>query len=243
MVPAADFDISEYTVEMSNLRSGRVAATGTYQGLGPYGTYDMAGNVREWIANRADGDLSYPGGIVAIAELSVFKPRGAVTVRPLGHERIPMRSEPRTLPAAAEGTVDRITRDFGAHKPVSDDVFRAYTLLYAYEKTPLNAQDEGVAKKTEDWREEKVTFDAAYNGERMAAYLFLPKQVKLSAVPNDAVLSERAGFISAAGQRRTVRCEVLRLHPAVGAGGAVSGCRDVCEQRLLPRKLSSNQAL
>ncbi len=32
-------------------------------------------------------------------------------------------------------------------------------------------------KETADWREEKITFDAAYNGERMAAYLFLPKNV------------------------------------------------------------------
>jgi pimeloyl-ACP methyl ester carboxylesterase len=33
-------------------------------------------------------------------------------------------------------------------------------------------------KETEDWREEKITFDTAYNGERMAAYLFLPKNVR-----------------------------------------------------------------
>jgi pimeloyl-ACP methyl ester carboxylesterase len=35
-----------------------------------------------------------------------------------------------------------------------------------------------VVKETSDWREERVTFDAAYNGERMAAYLFLPKRVR-----------------------------------------------------------------
>ena len=61
---------------------------------------------------------------------------------------------------------------------MSDDVFRAYTLLYAYPDTPLNAKVEGVVKETEDWREEKVSFDAAYNGERMSAYLFLPKRVR-----------------------------------------------------------------
>jgi len=37
---------------------------------------------------------------------------------------------------------------------------------------------EGILKETADWREEKVTFDTAYNNERMAAYLFLSKRVR-----------------------------------------------------------------
>jgi pimeloyl-ACP methyl ester carboxylesterase len=41
----------------------------------------------------------------------------------------------------------------------------------------LNAKVESVVQDTADWREEKITFDAAYNNERMAAYLFLPKKV------------------------------------------------------------------
>jgi formylglycine-generating enzyme required for sulfatase activity len=32
---------------------------GKYPGLGPYGTYDMTGNVREWVANAAGGDLRF----------------------------------------------------------------------------------------------------------------------------------------------------------------------------------------
>jgi dienelactone hydrolase len=62
-------------------------------------------------------------------------------------------------------------------KPAPDSVFQAYQVLYAYPKIPLNARVEGLVKETADWREEKITFDAAYNGERMAAYLFLPKNV------------------------------------------------------------------
>ena len=61
---------------------------------------------------------------------------------------------------------------------MSDEVFRAYQLLYAYPNSPLNATDGGAVKETEDWREEKVTFDTAYGGERMSAYLFLPKRVR-----------------------------------------------------------------
>lgn len=175
----ADFEVAEYTVQFSNLTSGGLAAAGKYQGLGPYGTYDMAGNVREWTANLVDGDLHFilggswrsPNYLYTSPEaLSPFDrsdTNGFRCVRNLGE-----------IPQAATQPVHRTTRDFAKYKPVSDEVFRAYTLLYAYEKTPLNARSEGVIKETEDWREEKITFDAAYNGERMAAYLFLPKRVR-----------------------------------------------------------------
>ena len=176
---AANFDIAEYTVQMSNLRSASPAALGKDRGLGPYGTYDMAGNVREWIANPVDGDMRFilggswksPNYLYtspeALPPLDRSDTNGFRCVRNLG-----------AMPVAATQTIHRLTRDFTKFKPVSDDVFRAYTLLYAYPDTPLNAKVEGVVKETEDWREEKVSFDAAYNGERMSAYLFLPKRVR-----------------------------------------------------------------
>jgi formylglycine-generating enzyme required for sulfatase activity/tRNA A-37 threonylcarbamoyl transferase component Bud32 len=176
---AADFDVSEYTAQQSNLRSEGVAAAGKYAGLGPYGTYDMAGNVREWIANPVDGDLRFILGGSWRSPMYLYSSPEALSpydrtdtngfrcVRNLG-----------TVPAAAAALVHRVTRDFAKYTPVSDAVFHAYELLYAYPQTPLNVQDGGVVRETQDWREEKVTFDAAYNGERMAAYLFLPKRVK-----------------------------------------------------------------
>ena len=175
----ADFDEAGYTAQVSNLTTGRPAPVGGYQGLGPYGTYDMAGNVREWITNIVDGNLRFilggswksPNYLYTSPEaLSPFDrsdTNGFRCVRNLG-----------TIPAAAAQPIHRITRDFAKYKPVSDEVFRAYKLLYAYPRSPLNAVDEGVVKETDDWREEKITFDTAYNGERMAAYLFLPKRVR-----------------------------------------------------------------
>src|SRR5581483_5883988 len=56
---AADFDVAEYTVQLSNLTSNGVSQVGKYGGLGPYGTADMAGNVREWTANPVDGNLRF----------------------------------------------------------------------------------------------------------------------------------------------------------------------------------------
>ena len=176
---AANFDISEYTAQLSNLRSSGLAQVGKYQGLGQYGTYDMAGNVREWIENPVDGDLRFilggswrsPNYLYTSPEaLSPYDrsdTNGFRCVKNLG-----------PVPAEAAATIHRVTRDFTKYTPVSDAVFRAYELLYVYPKTPLNVENVGVVRETEDWREEKVNFDAAYNGERMSAYLFLPKRVK-----------------------------------------------------------------
>jgi serine/threonine protein kinase/dienelactone hydrolase len=176
----APAELARYTVPASNMSGKALAPVGTYPGIGPYGTYDTAGNVREWVANEVDDNLRFIlGGAWNSASYLYFDPEalspfdrsetnGFRCVRNLG-----------PLPEAAAAHVVRQSRDFAHHKPVSDALFHAYELLYAYPKMmPLNAKTEGVIAETADWREEKVSFDTAYRGERMAAYLFLPKNVR-----------------------------------------------------------------
>jgi hypothetical protein len=43
------------------------------------------------------------------------------------------------IPVAAAQPIRWLSRDFTKYKPVSDEVFRAYKLLYAYPNTPLHA--------------------------------------------------------------------------------------------------------
>jgi eukaryotic-like serine/threonine-protein kinase len=176
----APAEVARYTVPVSNMSSKALAPVGTYPGIGPYGTYDTAGNVREWVANEVDDNLRFIlGGAWNSAAYLYFDPEalspfdrsetnGFRCVRNLG-----------PLPEDAAMPIIRKSRDFAHHKPVSDELFHAYGLLYAYPKTmPLNVKTEGVITETADWREEKVSFDTAYRGERMAAYLFLPKNVR-----------------------------------------------------------------
>jgi eukaryotic-like serine/threonine-protein kinase len=176
---AANFDISEYTAQLSNLRSSGLAQVGKYQGLGQYGTYDMAGNVREWIENPVDRDLRFIlGGSWRSPNYLYTSPEALSPYDRSDTNGFRCVKNLDRVPAEAAAPIHRVTRDFTKYTPVSDAVFRAYELLYAYPKTPLNVENVGVVRETEDWREEKVTFDAAYNGERMSAYLFLPKRVK-----------------------------------------------------------------
>lgn len=175
----ADFDIAEYTADLSNLRTANSAAKGTYQGIGPYGTYDMAGNVREWTANPVDGNVRFIlGGSWKSPNYLYTSPEALSPFDRSDTNGFRCVKNTAPLPAAAVEPIHRVARDFAKYKPVSDAVFRAYTLLYSYPKSPLNAHVEGIVKETDDWREEKVTFDTAYNGERMSAYLFLPKRVR-----------------------------------------------------------------
>ena len=69
-------------------------------------------------------------------------------------------------------------RDLSKDKPVSDELFRAYSSLYYYDKAPLNASAEPYGGDEEDWTAEKITYTAAYGNERAMAYLFLPRRAK-----------------------------------------------------------------
>ncbi len=176
---AAPPDVANYIVQVSNISRRAPAPVGTFAGVGPYGTYDMAGNVREWALNALEPDrrlllggdwaaLTYIYGIPeALPPLDRSPGNGIRCVRNVA-----------PVPVAATRPLKPLSRDFSHYHPASDAVFAAYQVLYRYDRTPLNVRDEGTVADTKDWREEKVSFDAAYGGQRMAAYLFLPKRVR-----------------------------------------------------------------
>ncbi|NIP92730.1 MAG: hypothetical protein GWO24_04395, partial [Akkermansiaceae bacterium] len=64
--------------------------------------------------------------------------------------------------------------DLRAQQPVSDDIFEIYSEQFSYDETPLNAREESREESPGGWVHEKITFDAAYGGERVIAHLFLP---------------------------------------------------------------------
>jgi serine/threonine protein kinase/dienelactone hydrolase len=175
---AAPADAASYIVKESNISQSALAQVGTFKGLGPFGTYDMAGNVREWVQNATTtGTYFILGGTWKSPTYLYYNPEAlsAWDRSPTNGVRCVRNITP--VPENLATPIKTLERDFSKFKPATDDVFRAYEALYAYDKTPLNARVEGVVQDTADWREEKITFDAAYNNERMAAYLFLPKKV------------------------------------------------------------------
>jgi len=75
---------------------------------------------------------------------------------------------------------------------VNDKTFEIYRRMYAYDKTPLEAKTEYRDDKYEHWIKEKVTYRTVY-GERMAAYLYLPKHAN---PPFQAVMWAPGGYAS-----------------------------------------------
>jgi serine/threonine protein kinase/dienelactone hydrolase len=151
-----------------------VGSEGTLSG---FGTTDMAGNVKEWVWNETrDGKRLILGGGFGEPNY-MFNHTDAQSPwdrrSNFGFRCVKLDSPPT---AAALAPVEPANRDYWTEKPVSDDVFKAYTTLYAYDKGELNARVEEL-ESIETWSRSKVTFDAAYDHERVAAYIFLPKNV------------------------------------------------------------------
>jgi len=164
-------------IAFSNFGGDGLTRVGRLPGLGRYGTYDMAGNAREWCWNETRAGRYVLGGSW-----------GEPTYRAASGDLLPPFDRSRANgfrcvkyiwadapPEALAAPIDRQFRDYSKEKPVSDDVFEVYKALYKYDKTDLNPGVEAVDTSSDLWRREKVTFNAAYGNERVIAYLFLPK--------------------------------------------------------------------
>jgi len=168
---------SDAVIPYSNFSGRGPAPTGTLAAMNVTGLFDMAGNVKEWCLNEAGKEKRFILG--GAYDEPVYQFSQADAQSPFARENDYgfrcIRYAGTAAPSAANtGPVELAHRDFTREKPVSDDVFRTYAGFYAYDPMPLHAVIDYV-KDEPQWRKEKITFDTAYNSERMSAYLFLPK--------------------------------------------------------------------
>jgi formylglycine-generating enzyme required for sulfatase activity/dienelactone hydrolase/predicted Ser/Thr protein kinase len=166
-------------LQLSNFDGKGPVKAGERPGLGPWGTLDMAGNVKEWCANEVSGrQLRYilGGGwnepSYRFAEQDAQNPwaRG-----PAFGVRLVKNLGPAEHAAVSVG---RITRDPSTVIPVNDELLAIYRRFYDYDRAPLDSRVESIEDGSPHWRKEKVNFAAAYGNERIPAYLFLPKNAK-----------------------------------------------------------------
>jgi dienelactone hydrolase len=69
-------------------------------------------------------------------------------------------------------------RDYSTEMPCSDEEYQVIKRQFTYDRTPLNAVVESIDDSSPFWRKEKITFDAAYDDERVIAFLFVPRSVE-----------------------------------------------------------------
>jgi eukaryotic-like serine/threonine-protein kinase len=173
---AASIYHSAAIVPLSNFAGQGARPTGTGRGISAYGTYDMAGNVREWCRNASGNQRFILGGGW---NDEPYQFTDAYTQPPFdrsptnGIRLVKYLTVDSNL-AAAGGPLTRASREFLKERPVSDPVFAVYRRMYEYDQGPLNAKvmetvDEG------DWIRELVRMNAAYAGDSLLVYLYHPK--------------------------------------------------------------------
>jgi dienelactone hydrolase len=171
--------VIRFVVDESNFGGRGPMAAGTTASVGPYGTYDMIGNVREWALNSVLGDQRFIlGGAWNTQTYQAFEPEALPPLdrSPSNGFRTVLNRAP--LPAATAAPVRGLVRDFDNVKPASDGVFAAYKVMYGYDQSrPLNAESQGIVETTADWNKERITIDTGYAAERFPVFLFLPKNV------------------------------------------------------------------
>ncbi len=183
---AAGPELSAIVVPQSNFGGKSLAAVANSPGVGPFGTYDMAGNAKEWCWNSSGTERYILGG--AWDEPSyMFSDADAqppLSRAPNFGFRLVKRLDGETDPATY-APLRKEFRDYRKEQPVDRDVADGFIRGYAYERAALDPTIDGVDETSDRWRKEKVSFKAAYGAERIPAYLFTPRHV---APPHQVVI-------------------------------------------------------
>jgi eukaryotic-like serine/threonine-protein kinase len=172
---------TEFIVPLSNYSGKSATPVGSLSDFSSFGVYDLAGNAREWCSNESsdsgkhyilgggwnDPTYSYNDGYNQPA-LDRSLTNGFRCYKELPGD---------TTTASLIAPLSMAFRDYKKEKPVDDAVFSVFLHQFNYDKIPLNAKIDSTMEY-ETWTAEKISFDAAYNHERMEAWVFLPKNFK-----------------------------------------------------------------
>jgi eukaryotic-like serine/threonine-protein kinase len=163
---------------LSNFNGKHTDPVGKNPGLTAFGVSDMAGNVREWNWNETNiGRLITGAGYDDATYLfTTWNQLPPFDRSPQNGFRCVKYIDKEKIPVSAFRLIDMGGNlDYSKEVPVSENIFKVYKNQFLYDSAVLNSVVEEKNDSADDWTVEKIAFNAAYEGERMTAYLYLPK--------------------------------------------------------------------
>ena len=165
-------------VNLSNFEGQGPQPAGRHLGMSDFGSYDMAGNAAEWVWNAAQSGRYRLGGSWKDPSYTFqvdADSRPATSRDETSGFRCAVYDAP---PDAALLRRYVHYRDDEKFATVSDEIYAAYSRMYTYDRTGLDATLDNTDDSAPHWRRETVSFAAAYGGERVLAHLFIPRDAE-----------------------------------------------------------------
>jgi formylglycine-generating enzyme required for sulfatase activity/tRNA A-37 threonylcarbamoyl transferase component Bud32/predicted esterase len=178
-VRAAGTSASAYVIPGSRFDADGPVRGGSFGSMGPWGTFDTAGNMREWCINLDGAGKRYllGGGW----NDSPFRFSDATALPPFDRSasngvRLVKYLEPEPESARTSDPIVGAFRDYYKERRPTEAELAAYRRFYDYDRTPLNARVDFIDSTQTDWIVERVSLDAAYGGERLLLNIFRPRR-------------------------------------------------------------------
>lgn len=174
----ADTWRAEFLLPFSNFRGKATVVAGSLPGISSFGVYDIAGNVREWVLNASGnaGQRFILGGGYTDPTYAFNDAyaQPALDRSPINGFRCIRELPGAPVPVALMQPLSRAFRDYAREQAVDDRTFAQFMRQFAYDRAPLDVHIDKVVDD-EDWKLEAVSINAAYSGERVPIYVYLPR--------------------------------------------------------------------
>ena len=165
-------------VKFSNFNHRAPVEKGTYNSMTRFGTYDLPGNVSEWIYNSSRNDRYVLGGnFKEPTYMFNMKLQSSPWTR---NELIGFRCMKyieNILDPDLIQNLDQGNRDYTNLQPVSDEIFQVYKDLLEFERIDLNPT---IISQTitEDWSMQTISVEVPYEDAPMKILIWLPVDYK-----------------------------------------------------------------
>ena len=164
-------------LRLSTFDAKAPARVGARESVGPWGAFDMAGNIKEWCVNETVNNTRYiAGGGWDESAYRFYEPEGRnpwERDRTFGIRLMKSAADAR----AAAAPITHVYNDPNTLVPVSDEQFELIRNFFRYDRGPIDAKVEMVDVGSPHWRKETVSY-VGPTGERLRAFFFAPKNTQ-----------------------------------------------------------------